>query len=191
MTTPTPKSSSLNGALFCVAIMGALWAGASRIAPSLPDVWLTLALLGALGAVCWFDIDHFRIPNWISYPLIVTGVALSIVLASPGLIWRLAGAGVGYGFIWMLNTWWKRHRGREGIGMGDAKLLSAAGAWLGLAALPVVTLVASASALVWIVGARLIRAERVVGDEAFPFGPFLSIGFFAVWVFSASLPFQY
>lgn len=188
--TPEPsRSKSLLAALVCTAIMVGLWVAASVFALSLPPTLTSVVLLIALSVVCWFDIDHFRIPDWITFPLIALGLLEPLVWPSKPFLLHLAGAAAGYGLIWALNAYWKRFRGREGIGMGDAKLLAGAGAWLGLPALPIVTLVASSIALVWILLTRSFRSGRDELSDVFPFGPFLSIGFFAVWVFQKSLPF--
>ena len=189
---PEASPSNSTGATgVCVIIMIAIWLVAPRFVSPLPPVLVTLVLLVALSTLCWFDFDHYRIPDWISLPLIVAGLTHAAVLESAPFIWHLAGAIAGYGLIWGLNAVWTRIRGREGIGMGDAKLLAGAGAWLGLAALPIVTLIASVLALIWILGQRAFDTTDEGPAIVFPFGPFLSIGFFSVWIYAASLPYTY
>ena len=191
MSAENRSTQVLGATALCAGIMGAMWLVASLALPVQIFPLVTLALLIALTVICWFDIDHFRIPNWISYPLIAIGLIPALLLPSYPLSLHLGGALAGYGLIWGLNAYWERFRGRAGIGMGDAKLLAAAGAWLGLALLPIVTLVASALGLMTILGIRALKGEALKTEQAFPFGPFLAIGFFAVWVFKAALPFQY
>jgi leader peptidase (prepilin peptidase)/N-methyltransferase len=73
-------------------------------------------------------------------------------------------------------------RGREGIGMGDGKLLAAAGAWVSWQGLPsIIVLAAGASLLVALVQAGLTR--RSMMHQEFPFGPYLSLAFWLVWLY--------
>ena len=73
-------------------------------------------------------------------------------------------------------------RGREGLGLGDVKLMAGIGAAIGWQTLPVVVLLAAVSALIWAVGAA--RRDRVAlsAATALPFGSFLSAGAAVVWV---------
>src|SRR5258706_494199 len=61
---------------------------------------------------------------------------------------------------------------------GDAKLLGAAGAWIGAAALPLTVCLAASCALIAVLVARRF-AWRLERDGAVPFGPFLCL---AVWI---------
>jgi leader peptidase (prepilin peptidase) / N-methyltransferase len=72
-----------------------------------------------------------------------------------------------------------RLRGEEGLGLGDAKLFAAGGAWLGWQALPPVLLVSAASALLYVVMERVIRRSD---ERRIAFGPWLSAGIWIVWL---------
>ena len=85
----------------------------------------------------------------------------------------LWGSIVGYIVFWLLGEMFFRWQDREGLGLGDAKLLSAAGAWLGIMALPTLVLIAAGSALGF---AALRNAPR---GAPLAFGPFLA---FAFWL---------
>jgi leader peptidase (prepilin peptidase)/N-methyltransferase len=74
-------------------------------------------------------------------------------------------------------------RGREGLGGGDAKLLAASGAWLGATTLPQVVLLAALSALAAAACLRL-AGIRLGVHSALPFGPFLALATWALWLFS-------
>jgi len=88
------------------------------------------------------------------------------------------------GFVWALNLYWQRGYGKDGIGMGDAKLLGAAGAWLGPLALPFVTLVASGIALLGIVLTKVFLRRIIDASARIAFGPYIAIGFWSVWLWS-------
>jgi len=159
-----------------------VWGLALRLNIHQPFVLGTGILFPVLLCVTWFDFDHYRIPNWLSYPLIAVGLIVLSILPGRNLVEHVIGAVLGYGFIWVLNAYWRRTHGHDGIGMGDAKLLAAAGAWLGVLALPIVALVASGSALMLIMLAALISRNPVQIGQRIAFGPFIALGFWVVWV---------
>lgn len=78
-----------------------------------------------------------------------------------------------------IGAWYHRRTGIDGLGLGDAKLFGAAGAWLGWQMLPHVLLAASLAGLV---AAGLLRRRRIA------FGPWIAAGFFAVWLWRTYLP---
>jgi leader peptidase (prepilin peptidase)/N-methyltransferase len=76
-------------------------------------------------------------------------------------------------------------RGRDGIGLGDAKLLAAAGAWVGVEALPTVLLIASLSGSVFASILKL-RGMTLTSETRVAFGPFLALSFWLVWLYGTS-----
>ena len=137
------------------------------------DYVLTALLFGLLGWIVVADFRYRRIPDRASLPLIGVGLALTGVVSQIGLADRLIGAGVGFLVLWGLGEAFFRLRGVEGLGIGDAKLFAAAGAWLGWQALPAVLLIASVMGLVF---AAVMRRRDLA------FGPWLAAGFALVWV---------
>ena len=97
------------------------------------------------------------------------------------MIDALAGAAAGYGLLAGLGYVYRRLRGRDGLGLGDAKLLAAAGAWLGLASLPWVVLAAA------LLGLLLALAQRrpLQAETAVPFGPALALAFWGMFMLLA------
>ncbi|HCX09901.1 MAG TPA: prepilin peptidase, partial [Hyphomonas sp.] len=65
---------------------------------------------------------------------------------------------------------------------GDAKLLGALGVWTGWAGLAPIMLVASASALVGVIGLSALGIRKVDADTPIPFGPFIALGGWVVWL---------
>jgi leader peptidase (prepilin peptidase)/N-methyltransferase len=70
-----------------------------------------------------------------------------------------------------------------GIGLGDAKLLAAAGAWLSWQALPGVVLIATILAVVFAVATSLWRRTPLAAAARVPFGPYLSVAIWLVWLY--------
>jgi len=86
-------------------------------------------------------------------------------------------AAVGFLSMALVAKIYRTIRGIEGLGLGDAKLLAAAGAWVGLAALPTVVLLAAAGALlITAISRRLSRPRDPTGSTPVPFGPYLAGG---------------
>ena len=140
----------------------------------------TLAFAGyflfaaALVTITFIDLDHRIIPDVISLPGIVVGLAVSFVspLVTPlgALLGVLAGGGVLLG----IATGYEMLRGREGMGGGDVKLLAMIGAFLGWQSVFVTLMVASLIGS--IIGVGLMIYQRADTKLAIPFGPFLAGG---------------
>ena len=65
----------------------------------------------------------------------------------------------------------------EGLGLGDAKLFAASGAWLGWQGLPPVLLIAALGGL----GQAMLRAAPQ-RHRPLAFGPWIAVGFFSLWL---------
>ena len=135
---------------------------------------------GGLGAVlltlAYCDLRWRRLPDVLTLPLIAAGLAVSVVDDRAAA--ALAGAFLGYGVIWALRRTWMLLRATEGIGLGDAKLLAAAGAWLGAVKLPLVLLVASGAGLLLAIAIFVTLRKKL---RSLPFGPLLVAGFWLGW----------
>ena len=142
-----------------------------------PDVALlamTPVLALALLKLSLVDLRERRLPDWLTLPLAAAGLGLAAWRTGGVPLPELFGAGGGYLLFWVLGEAHYRLRGTEGLGLGDAKLLGAAGAWLGWRDLPLVILIAALGALVAAAAGRLRRQE-------IPFGPWLAAAFMALW----------
>ncbi|QWE18853.1 prepilin peptidase [Polynucleobacter corsicus] len=132
-------------------------------------------LILALLYLAYIDWRTFRLPNAITLPLILLGIAFNafsdLRFTTPSS--AFFGAFLGYGFLWVLNTSFRLLKNRDGIGMGDAKLLAALGACLGWSTLPSILLMASVTGVLG--GIIWLKLRRHHLREAFPFGPFLAI----------------
>ena len=98
---------------------------------------------GLLLVISAIDLEKLIIPDRITYPSIPLAMALSLLLPLPRWWDGLVGAVAGYGFVWLLAEVYYLIRRREGMGLGDAKLLAIIGAILGWRALPYVIFLAS------------------------------------------------
>ncbi|NUB43295.1 prepilin peptidase [Fertoebacter nigrum] len=129
-----------------------------------------------LVAITLIDLRQFRIPDALSLPLLAAGLALAAVTQA----WwpdHLIGAALGYGMLAGIGEVYFRRRGVEGLGLGDAKLFAAAGAWLGWQALPAVLLIAALGGI-----AQALVLHGGQRDRPLAFGPWLALGFAALWL---------
>ncbi|TMM51784.1 prepilin peptidase [Sulfitobacter sabulilitoris] len=141
-----------------------------------PAMALSVVLFGALAALCWHDLRDFRLPDALTLPLIALGLIAAGWQAGGFPVGAVVGAVVGYGSFAAIGWAYFRRRGIDGLGLGDAKLLAAAGAWLGWAALPLVVLGAALPALVFALVTRRDTARRIA------FGPWLCASFAVLWL---------
>lgn len=144
----------------------------------MPSVVEGILLATLLAAIAMIDARTGRIPDWLSLPLLAFGLVLAATSARTNWPPHLIGAVAGYVSFAAFGEFFFRLRGREGLGLGDAKLFAAGGAWLGWAALPAILLISSLSALIYALLAG--RSER---QEEIAFGPWLALGIWVTWLF--------
>jgi leader peptidase (prepilin peptidase)/N-methyltransferase len=145
---------------------------------SMLDIWVNCLLGWWLLALGWIDARHFRLPDVLTLPLIVAGLAATWFIDPEGLLANSVGAVAGLLAFQGISMVYRRLRGREGLGGGDAKLLAAGGAWVGVGHLAPVILLAAMGALVWLLALRLRQVPMSL-TTATPFGPFLAL---AIWL---------
>jgi leader peptidase (prepilin peptidase)/N-methyltransferase len=145
--------------------------------------WLDCVLGWWLLALGWIDLRCWILPDALTLPLIIAGLSAALVLDPDQLTQRALGAVLGYLSLVAIAALYRALRGREGLGRGDAKLLAASGAWLGAAGLPQVILLAALSALA-AAGFLRLAGIRLGIHSALPFGPFLALATWVLWLLS-------
>jgi leader peptidase (prepilin peptidase)/N-methyltransferase len=129
-------------------------------------IWATIAL-------AFIDLDTFYLPDDITLPLLWAGLLFNLAGGFTDLASAVIGAAAGYLVLWLVYWTFKLATGKEGMGFGDFKLLSAIGAWLGWKVLPLVVVLSSFVGAV--VGVGLIVLARRGRNVPIPFGPYLAI----------------
>ncbi len=177
-----------------------------------PAAVVAFAFTSALLLITFIDFDHFFIPDEVSLPGVLVGLAISALPGGIGLADSAIGAAFGGGLLWLVAWSYERATGTEGMGLGDVKLLAMIGAFLGWQAIPIILIVASmggsVAGILVIFGrrgrrqmARVARtfgwravptfARRAARRTAIPFGPFLALGaVIALYVPQVTLPFH-
>jgi leader peptidase (prepilin peptidase)/N-methyltransferase len=149
--------------------------------------WVGSALGWALLTLALIDARHFLLPDVLTLPLIPAGLLVTwwhdqSSLGPALLPHHLAGAVIGFAGLYGIGWLYLHLRGREGLGLGDAKLLAAAGAWVGWAGLGSVLLWAALPALVTaLIWGRM--HGTLSSGMAVPFGTFLAFGFWLTWLY--------
>ena len=145
---------------------------------------------GAAGALfCWWllamavlDTEHFWLPDRLTLPFLLVGLALGIGTLPE----RLLGAGLGIGLLLLMREGFQRLAGREGLGLGDVKLMGGLGAWLSWSSLPPLLLLASliglGAAMVRLVQARRGGGVALASPAAIPFGACLAVAAVPLWL---------
>ena len=141
---------------------------------------LLLIILSIFFIIIFFiDLKHFIIPNELSFPLMFIGFAKSFypnlnLDIFPNLINSLVGGIVGYVIIWIIIFLFEKIRKKEGMGLGDAKLLSAIGFWFGWVSVPIIIFFSSLIGLLYVLPSLINKTKNL--STPIPFGPYLIIG---------------
>ena len=140
--------------------------------------------------IFFIDLKHFIIPNQLTYPLMIIGFLKSFdpnlnAAVFPNFVNSLIGGIFGYIIIWLIIFIYKKFRNKEGMGLGDAKLLSVIGFWFGWVSIPFVIFFSSAVALLVVIP-DVIRKKKNLSSQI-PFGPYLIVGCIIFLVFNEQI----
>ncbi len=154
---------------------------------------LFFLILGLFLIIIFFiDLKHYIIPNVLTFSLMIIGFIKSfdpnLNPIFPNYINSLIGGIFGYLIIWSIITFYnsisklnRKHdffknifRQKEGMGLGDAKLLSAIGFWFGWISIPFVIFLSSIIALLSVIPSLLKNSKSL--SSQIPFGPYIVIG---------------
>ena len=140
---------------------------------------LLMVLIIFFVIIFFIDLDHYIIPNELTFPLMLIGFVKSFdpninLNLFPNYLDSLIGGALGYILIWGLITLYLKIRNKEGMGLGDAKLLSAIGFWFGWISIPFVIFLSSVIALLSVIPSLLKKSKSM--SSQIPFGPFIILG---------------
>ncbi len=144
----------------------------------------TLILFTALLWLGWTDLRTRRLPDILTLPLAAIGLVFNtLVYDTP--IPALLGLVIGYASFWAVEVVFRRLRGIDGLGRGDAKLLAAGGAWCTAWFLPAIALIGAGTALLYVALLALVRRRFEGRLTTYPFGPWLALGIALCWLWRA------
>lgn len=148
------------------------------------ELFVYFAFVSALIVVTFIDLKHQIIPDRISLPGIVIGLAVSWIMPV-GIIDSLIGAAFGGGILFAIAAAYLLLTGHDGMGGGDIKLLAMIGAFLGWKGVIVTLLLGSF--LGAFVGVIFMAFAGKGSKFPIPFGPFLAGGALAYLFFGGEL----
>ena len=136
----------------------------------------------ALLLMAILDAEHLWLPDRLTLPLLGAGLVFGAFDGGDPFAAHLIGAALGWAVLFLLAFGYRRLRGREGLGGGDARLLAAGGAWIGWMGVPSVLVWASLAGLS-VVTARVATGREVRRHDKLPFGAFLALGIWLTWLY--------
>ena len=140
---------------------------------------LLLLILSIFFIIIFFiDLKHFIIPNELTFPLMIIGFFKSFdpnlnQTIFPNYINSLIGGVFGYLIIWLIIFFYKKVRKKEGMGLGDAKLLAVVGFWFGWFSIPFTIFMSSVVALIFVLPSLINKSRKM--SSQIPFGPYIII----------------
>ena len=141
---------------------------------------LLLMILAIFFIIIFFiDLKYFIIPDSLTFPLMIIGFVKSFdpnlnTSIFPNYLNSLIGGIFGYLIIWLIIYFYKRIRRKEGMGLGDAKLLAAIGFWFGWVSVPFIIFISSAVALILTIPSLINQTRKM--SSKIPFGPYIIVG---------------
>ncbi len=167
-----------------------------------------LILFSGLIAITFIDLEHLIIPNAITYPGIVIGIVYGALrtnwensielvgnfsfgfrnffelLRVVPFLDSIFGIIIGGGILLLIAYTYEIIKKRQGMGIGDVKLLAMIGAFFGWEGVLFVLFLGAI--LGSVVGITIIVSQKGGMQKAIPFGPFLSIAT-VVYAFTGGL----
>ncbi len=140
---------------------------------------LTLLMIFAVYtlSIAWIDLDHQYIFDSMSISLMWIGLAINLHHTFTPITTAVTGAISGYLLIYAINALYRLFTKKEGLGLGDAKLIAAFGAWFGWQVIGPILLIAGILLLLTYIYYFLHPAKKT--HSAIGFAPFLVVG---AWV---------
>ncbi|MBL1430367.1 MAG: prepilin peptidase [Robiginitomaculum sp.] len=178
---------------FCSAPIGInhLMAELCALLIAIISVWVfsdTLVLASVLlGWVLLFgalvDLRTKLLPDGMNLILVISGLLVSFWQGGgQGLLSAALAVIIGFGVFFLISKIYLHLRGREGLGLGDAKLLAAGGAWLGVMAISWVILLACIIALFSMIITSVYSRKKLEAKTMISFGPALAMAIYLLWM---------
>lgn len=145
-------------------------------------VWASCLLGWTLLPLAWIDARHFVLPDFLTLPLTAAGLAVTYLSDPEATADHAVGAFGGLMFVIIVRHIYGMVRRQEGIGLGDAKLLAAGGAFVSWEGLPSVVAIGALAGLAGALLQRVRNASISLSDRV-PFGTFLCLGIWIVWLY--------
>jgi leader peptidase (prepilin peptidase)/N-methyltransferase len=159
---------------FVELLTAVLFMAAGRFIAEPTGLAVALVFATAMIAVTFIDLDHMIIPDVITLPGTLLGLAAAFAGLVVGPLDALLGVLIGAGGLLFIATGYRAATGREGLGGGDVKLLAMVGAFLGPVGAFLTILIGSVSGTLFATWFMLRTGKGRTAE--LPFGTFLAPG---------------
>ncbi|EJN12857.1 prepilin signal peptidase PulO-like peptidase [Bradyrhizobium sp. YR681] len=178
-----PEANDGTGPALALGIALLLGVFASLVAAPGAEGMFGAFLAALMLAIAAHDARHYLIPN------VLTGAAFALALlraatfvpdvGAEALLWPVIRAAAVAIPLLLLMAFYRRWRGRDGLGLGDVKLAAVCGAWLDLATVVVVIELAALLAIGAYAAHAALQRKPLRTTAYLPFGLFLAP---AIWI---------
>lgn len=145
------------------AFTAVLFAGIALFFGPTFEAVAAMGVLWTCIVLSWMDLEHFLLPDQVTIPLILVGLAVSPFETDP--MARILGLVFGLSFVWCIFYAFSKVRHVDAMSLGDVALVGAAGAWLGYSVLPILLMQTSGLFIAFVL------LSRRSNNDWFPMGP--------------------
>jgi len=143
------------------------------------DIFLLIIIYLILLNILFIDLKHFIIPDSLNFLLALIGltknfISISIKPFQISLVNSVIGGLVGFFLIYSIIFLYRYFKNREGMGLGDAKLMIGIGLLLGWQAIPIILFLAAILGLLFVTPSLIKKTKQLTTE--IPFGPFIILG---------------
>jgi len=154
------------------------------------DIFLLIIIYLIFLNILFIDLKHFIIPDSLNLLLALTGLIknftpISIQPMQISFLNSIIGGLVGFFLIYSIIFLYRYFKNREGMGLGDAKLMVGIGLLLGWQSTPIILFLASILGLLFVIPSLINKTKKLTTE--IPFGPFIIIGSIFYFIFNNDL----
>jgi leader peptidase (prepilin peptidase)/N-methyltransferase len=165
------------------------------LAFTIMSVLCLISAAGLLAALFIIDLRHFLLLDKFVFPFAVLGAffhtSTHFLLLSPTAM--ALGAFTGGGLLWIIRWGGTKYYKQEAMGLGDVKLLLAAGIWLGPEHTITAILLGATAGLIHGLGVAAARALKTgtfsIDRLIIPAGPGFIVGIIAAFIWAFGGPY--
>ena len=143
------------------------------------DIFLLIIIYLILLNILFIDLKYFIIPDTLNILLAIIGlvknfIPITIAQFQTTLQNSVIGGLVGFFLIYSIIFLYRYFKNREGMGLGDAKLMIGIGLLLGWQAIPIILFLAAILGLLFVTPSLIKKTKQLTTE--IPFGPFIILG---------------
>jgi len=143
------------------------------------DILLLILIYLIFVNIFFIDLKHFIIPDNLNILLAIVGliknfIPITISQFQISLQNSIIGGIVGFLLIYSIIFLYRHLKNREGMGLGDAKLMVGIGLLLGWQSTPIILFLASILGLIFVIPSLIKKTKKLTTE--IPFGPFIILG---------------